>query len=69
MAAERAARPEELAAAGESFPTSAPPGDAPLTGVDGFPIGAGGSGPVSWGPRAGPEEVRSGHLDRGKDGP
>lgn len=64
--AERAIRPEELAAAEEAFLTSALLGIMPLTEVDGSPVGTGGPGPTSSGLRTELERVWSGHLGRGR---
>jgi branched-chain amino acid aminotransferase len=64
--AERAVRPEELAAAEEAFLTSALLGIMPLTEVDGHPVGTGGPGPVSSGLRTELERVWSGRLDHGR---
>lgn len=64
--AERAVRPEELAAADEAFLTSALLGVMPLTGVNGSPVGAGEPGAVSSGLRAELEKAWSGRPERGK---
>ncbi|HEV8177531.1 MAG TPA: aminotransferase class IV, partial [Gemmatimonadales bacterium] len=63
--AERAVRPEELAAAEEAFLTSALLGIMPLTEVDGSPVGTGGPGPTSSGLRMELERVWSACLDHG----
>jgi len=67
--AERAVRPEELAAAEEAFLTSALLGIMPLTGVNGFPVGTGEPGPVSSGLSVELEKAWSGRLERGKGVP